>query len=81
MCATLAQLDTKGYDNFINYANSQLTSTEMNYIVIKQEGLGVIFALKKFCHYLIGTRTTMVIDHQALIYLLNKPNATGSIAR
>lgn len=77
----MAQLDIEGYDHPIYYASRQLTSAEMNYTVTKQEGLVVIFALKKSRPYLLGTRTTVVTDHQALIYLLNKPNATGRIAR
>jgi hypothetical protein len=77
--ATLAQLDEEGYDYQIYYASRQLTSTEMNYTVTEREGLGVVFALKKFRHYLLGTKATVVTDHQALVYLLNKPNTTGRI--
>lgn len=79
--ATLAQLDKEGYDHPIHYASRQLTLAEMNYTVSEQEDLGVVFALKKFRHYLLGIKATVVMDHQALIYLLNKPNATGRIAR
>lgn len=70
--ATLAQLDTEEYDHPIYYASRKLTFAKMNYIVIEQEGLGVIFRLKKFCHYLLRLSTTMMIDHQVFIYLLNK---------
>ena len=78
---TLAQLDDEGFDHSIYYASRQLTLEEMNYTVTEREGLGVIFALKKFRHYLLETKATVVTDHQALVYLLNKPNATRRIAR
>ena len=79
--ATLAQLDDERFDHPIYYASQQLTSAEMNYTVTEREGLGVIFPLKKFRHYLLGTKVTVVTDHQTLVYLLNKPSATGRIAR
>lgn len=41
--------------------------------------LGVIFVLKMFRHYLLGTTTTVVIDYKALVYFLNKSNATRRI--
>jgi hypothetical protein len=31
--------------------------------------------------YLLGNNFTFVVDHQALIYLVNKPIATGRIAQ
>ena len=79
--ATLAQLDDEGFDHPIYYASLQLTLAEMNYTVTEKEGLGVIFALKKFRHYLLRTKATVVTDHQALVYRLDKLNATGRIAR
>ena len=56
-------------------------SAEINYTVTEQKRLGVIFALKKFGHYLLETKATVVTDHQTLVYLLNKPNATGRSTR
>ena len=79
--ATLAQLDDEGFDQPIYYASRQLTSAETNYTVTEREGLGVIFALKKFRHYVLGTKATEVTDHQTLVYLLNKSNGTGRIAQ
>ncbi len=47
----------------------------------KQEGLAVIFSLKKFRHYLLGYKAKIVTDHKALTYLVNKPNPSGRLAR
>lgn len=76
----LAQLNTKVYNHPIYYASSQLILVEMNYTSTEQEGLNIIYVLKIFCHYLLETMITVVIDHQAFIYLLNKPNVTKRIA-
>jgi len=79
--STLSQLDENGHDHPIHFASRQLTSAEKNYIVTEQEGLAVIFYLKKFRHYLLGYKAKIVIDHKALTYLGNKPNPSGRLAR
>ena len=58
-----------------------LTRAERNYSVTKRECLGIIFALKKFRHYLLGNSVVIHVDHQALIYLVNKPQPIGRLAR
>jgi hypothetical protein len=78
---TLSQLDENGHNHPIHFASRQLISVEKNYIGIKLEGLVVIFFLKKFRHYLLGYKAKIVTDHKALIYLVNKPNPSGRLAR
>ena len=53
----------------------------MNYSTTEQEGIAMVFAVKKFRHYLLATPFKFFVDHQALLYLVNKPCATGRIAR
>jgi hypothetical protein len=77
--STLSQLDENGHDHPIHFANKQLTSAEKNYILTEQEGLVIIFSLKKFRHYLLGHEAKIVIDHKALTYLVNKPNLSGRL--
>jgi len=81
MGSTLSQLDKNGHDHPIHFASRQLTSTEKNYTMTEQEGLAVIFSLKKFCHYLLGYKAKIVTDHKALTYLVNKPNPSGRLAQ
>ncbi len=81
MGSTLSQLDKNGHDHPIHFASRQLTLVEKNYIVTEQEGLVVIFSLKKFRHYLMGYKAKIVTDHKALTYLVNKPNPSGRLAR
>jgi len=78
---TLSQLDENGHDHPIHFVSRQLTSAEKNYTMTEQEGLVVIFSLKKFRHYLLGYKAKIVTDHKALTYLVNKPNPSGRLAR
>ncbi|KAG6546714.1 hypothetical protein Mapa_011903 [Marchantia paleacea] len=78
---TLSQLDEDSHDHPIAYASRQMVQAERNYSVTEREALAVIFSLKKFRHYLLGGKFTIVTDHKALKYIFNKPNAEGRIAR
>jgi hypothetical protein len=78
--STLSQLDKNRHDHPIHFANKQLISAEKNYTVTEQEGLVLIFSLKKFRHYLLGCKAKIVTDHKALTYLVNKPNPSGRLA-
>ena len=52
-----------------------------NYTTIEREGLGMIYAVKKYRYYLLTTKFFFYVDHQALLYLVNKPCSTGRITR
>ena len=39
----------------------------------------MIFAVKKFRHYLLANKFVFYTNHQALLYLVNKPCNTGRI--
>ena len=41
----------------------------------------MIYAVKKFRHYLLANQFVFFVDHQALLYLVNKPCNTGRIVR
>ena len=41
----------------------------------------MIFAVKKFRHYLLANKFIFFTDHQAMLYLVNKPCNTGRIMR
>ena len=49
--------------------------------MIECEGLGMIFVVKKFRHYLLAIKFVFYTDHQALLYLVNKPCNIGQIVR
>ena len=41
----------------------------------------MVFFGKKFLHYLLANKFVFFEDHQALLYLVNKPCSTGRIVR
>ena len=47
----------------IAYASPTLTPSEQNYSTTNQEGLAVVWALKKFKSYIYGTHFTIITDH------------------
>ena len=65
----------------MSYASRQLNEVEKNYTTTKREGLGMVYAVKKFRHYLLANKFVFFTDHQALLYLVNKPCNTSRIVR
>lgn len=63
----------EGINLSIHYASFLLTIHEQNYTIIEHEGLAMIYAIKKFCHYLLGSYFVFFIDHTTLVDLINKP--------
>ena len=41
----------------------------------------MVYAVKKFWHYLLANKFVFFVDHQALLYLVNKPCSMGRIVR
>jgi hypothetical protein len=79
--SVLSQKDIKGHDRPIYFANRQLSAAEKNYSVTEREGLGMVYSVQKYRHYLLGYKFTFHVDHDALKYMVNKPQLSGRIAR
>ena len=79
--AVLAQAGQAHMDFPITFASRQLNQAERNYSTTEREALAMIFAVKKFRHYLLANPFLFYVDHQALLYLVNKTSPTGRIAR
>jgi hypothetical protein len=56
----------------ISYASKTLTGPQLNYARMEKELLAVVFAVKKFRSYLVGTKVIVYTDNVALKYLLTK---------
>jgi len=56
----------------IYYSSRTLKDAQLNYTTIEKEFLAVMFALKNFRPYLLGTKTTIFTDHSALRILMLK---------
>jgi hypothetical protein len=63
------------------YASKLLNIIEQNYNTTKRKALAMVFSLHKFKHYLLGNKFIFYVDHMTLVYLVNKPQVLGRIAR
>ncbi|KAL3692362.1 hypothetical protein R1sor_006013 [Riccia sorocarpa] len=79
--AILSQLDDKKREHPIHYASRQLSKSEIKYSATERECLGMIFAVSKFRHYLLGKRFVFHVDHEALKYIVARPTRSGKLAR
>lgn len=79
--ATLAQVGMQGLDNPIFFANRLLSNAKHNNSLTEREALGMVYSIQKFRHYLLETPFTFYVDHQALMYLVNKPIIQGQVSR
>lgn len=77
----LAQPGDGNKDFPICYVSRELNAAEKNYTTIEREGLRMVYVVKKFRHYLLANRFIFFVDHQALLYLVNKPCNTQRIIR
>ena len=65
----------------IYYSSRTLNDTQQNYITTEKEFLAVVFALEKFHPYLLGSKTTVFLDHSALKLLMTKKDAKARLIR
>ena len=79
--AVLSQEQEDGTRRPIAYASRSSQGAEMRYSATELEALGVVWAVKRFRHYLYGHPCTTVTDHQPLKSLLNTPHPSGKLAR
>jgi hypothetical protein len=79
--AILVQPGEGNIDHPIYFASRKLLQDECNYTTTKREGIAMIYALKLFRNYLLGSHLKFFTDHSALKYLFNKPILEGRICR
>jgi len=58
-----------------------LNDAQLNYTIIEQEFLAVIFGFEKFRSYLIGSHVIVYTDDSSLKHLLFKKDAKSRLAR
>ena len=81
MGAALYQLDDNGARRIISYASAKFTKTEMRYHSNEQECLAIIWALRKYRHYLEDGRFVLRTDNRALTWLNNVKDGKGKLHR
>ena len=65
----------------IYYASHTLVDAQLNYTTTEKELLAIVFALEKFCSYLLGAKVIVYSDHSTLKYLLSKKEAKPCLIR
>jgi transposase InsO family protein len=81
--SVLSHEHADGTERPVSYASRSLAVSERNYGHVEKEGLALVFAVKKFHHYLFGHEFTMYTDHKPLLGLFgeNKGIPDRSAAR
>jgi hypothetical protein len=79
--AILWQEESEGGEKPIHFASRQMSAVKKNYTTTEREALAVVYACKKFRHYLLEYKTIFHTDHDSLKYLVNKLDLSGRIAR
>ena len=59
---------------YISFQARSLSAAERNYSATKRELLAVVFAFKRFHHFIYGRRFTLYTDHHALVHLHMEPH-------
>ncbi|GJZ75923.1 reverse transcriptase domain-containing protein [Tanacetum coccineum] len=65
----------------IHYASKTMNEAQKNYTTTEKELLAAVFAFKKFCQYLVLSKTIFFTDHSALRYLFTKQDAKPQFIR
>ena len=78
--AVFSQKQDDGTIRHIAYASRMLQPHERNYGVSELEGLGVVWAVRHFRHYVYGHKCAVYTDHGALKAILNTPQPSGKLA-
>ena len=65
----------------IYYASKVLNDAQINYATTEKEMLAIVYALKKFRLYLVGSKVIVYTNHAAIKYLLNKADSKPHLIR
>ena len=78
--ASLNQDQGQGWQP-IAFLSKKLQPAETRYPTHEQEQLAIVIALKKWRHYVYGTKIKVRTDHKSLIYLQTQPHLSNRQTR
>ena len=75
----LLQYNERNEPSLIQCGSRSFTAAERNYATIELELLGIVYAVLKCKHYLLGTRFKVVTDHAPLTPILGTDKSVKSL--
>ena len=79
--AVLSQKPEGGQEHVVAYASRSCNPAEKNYSSYDGESLVVVWAVRHFRQYLMGSPFTLYTDHRALKWMMSTSELTGRLAR
>ena len=79
--ACLSQKQEDGTVRPLTYVSRTLSSGEKSYTSSELECAAVIYALKKFRHYCLGSQVLCITDNSAVSYIMRTKTPSGRLAR
>ena len=80
MSAILGQVQD-GKHVVISYNSKLFNPQQINYSITEKECLALVYAVKKYRHYIYGSHFTVYTDHNPLQFLMKIKNPNGRLTR
>ena len=80
-CGAVLQQRQNSVMRVIEFASRTFNRAERNYCVTRREMTALVFALRRFKHYLLNRKFTCRVDHMAIVYYKRVAEPTGQHAR
>ena len=65
----------------VAYESKKLNRAQQNYSTYERELFAIIYALRKWRHYLYGAQFEIVFDHESIKWFMNQTDLKGRKAR
>ena len=80
MSAIFGQIQA-GKHVVISYSSKMFNKAQMNYSISEKECLALVYAVKKYRHYIHGSHFTVFTDHNPIQYIMKVKNPNGKLMR
>jgi len=77
----ICQLDDEGAERPIAFFSTKFSKTQRNWATIEREAYAVLVALKRYRHWILGSKVIVVCDHNPLTYLTASAPKSAKLMR